>query len=113
MPENLYTPPFLFGNGHVQTVFPVLFRKVEGIVYERERIATVDMDFLDLDWSVKGHDRLAVISHGLEGDSRRTYVRGMVKAVNDGGWDALAWNYRSCSGEPNRLLKSYHNGVTQ
>ncbi|MDA8134345.1 MAG: alpha/beta fold hydrolase [Desulfobacteraceae bacterium] len=112
MPENLYTPPFLFGNGHVQTIFPVLFRKVESILYERERITTVDKDFLDLDWSVKGHDRLAVISHGLEGDSHRAYVKGMVKAVNDGGWDALAWNYRSCSGEPNRLLRSYHNGVT-
>ena len=112
MTENLYAPPFLFGNGHVQTIFPVLFRKVEDILYERERITTFDKDFLDLDWSVKGHDRLAVISHGLEGDSRRAYIKGMVKAVNEGGWDALAWNYRSCSGEPNRLLRSYHNGVT-
>ncbi|MFA5907095.1 MAG: alpha/beta fold hydrolase [Desulfobacula sp.] len=112
MPDNLYVPPFLFGNGHVQTIFPVLFRKVESVRYERERIATLDNDFIDLDWSVNGHDRLAVISHGLEGCTDRAYVKGMVKAVNDGGWDALAWNYRSCSEEPNRLLRSYHNGVT-
>ncbi len=82
MPENLYTPPFLFGNGHVQTIFPVLFRKVGSVLYERERIATFDNDFLDLDWSVKGHDRLAVISHGLEGNTHRAYVKGMVKAVS-------------------------------
>ncbi len=112
MPDNLYAPPLFFGNGHVQTIFPVLFRKVESVRYERERITTLDNDFLDLDWSVKAHDRLAIISHGLEGCTHRAYVKGMVKAVNDGGWDALAWNYRSCSEEPNRLLRSYHNGVT-
>jgi hypothetical protein len=58
------------------------------------------------------HNRLVIISHGLEGNANRAYVRGMVRAVNDGGWDALAWNYRSCSGEPNQRLRSYHNGVT-
>jgi len=112
LPQKQYDPPFLFENGHVQTIFPVLFRKVEAVQYERERITTVDNDFLDLDWSLKGHGRLAIISHGLEGCTHRAYVKGMVKAVNDGGWDALAWNYRSCSGEPNRLLRSYHNGIT-
>ncbi|OGR28531.1 MAG: alpha/beta hydrolase [Desulfobacterales bacterium RIFOXYA12_FULL_46_15] len=112
MPEKYYTPPFLFGNGHVQTIFPVLFRKVDSVRYKRERISTFDNDFLDLDWSVNGHDRLAVISHGLEGNTSRSYVKGMVNALNKDGWDALAWNYRSCSEEPNRLLRSYHNGVT-
>lgn len=112
MPDNNYIPPFLFGNGHIQTTFPVVFRKVHTVCYKRERITTPDNDFLDLDWSKKSHNRLAIISHGLEGSTDRTYVRGMVKAVNDNGWDALAWNYRSCSGEPNLRLRSYHNGVT-
>jgi len=51
-----------------------------------------------------------VISHGLEGDSDRTYVKGMVRALNMYGWDCLAWNFRGCSGQPNRRLKSYHSG---
>jgi predicted alpha/beta-fold hydrolase len=107
-----YCPPFLFGNGHVQTIYPVLFRKTPSLVYTRERITTSDDDFLDLDWSAIGSRRLVIVSHGLEGNTTRTYVKAMVQAVNDGGWDALAWNYRSCSGEPNRQLRSYHNGAT-
>ncbi|MCP4022001.1 MAG: alpha/beta fold hydrolase [Desulfobacteraceae bacterium] len=103
----------LFKNGHVQTIFPVVFRKINSVVYKRDRIETIDKDFLDLDWSQKNHNRLAVISHGLEGNTTRAYVMGMVKALNENGWDALAWNYRSCSGEPNRLLRSYHNGATE
>ncbi len=108
-----YTPPVFFNNGHIQTIFPVLFRKINNVHYYRERIQTPDHDFLDLDWSVHGHDRLAVISHGLEGSTHRAYVKGMVRAVTQNGWDALAWNYRSCSGEPNNRLQSYHNGATR
>ncbi|MCG8686972.1 MAG: alpha/beta fold hydrolase [Desulfobacterales bacterium] len=112
MKDNSYNPPFLFGNGHIQTIYPVLFRKINDVTYTRERIATPDNDFLDLDWSPINSKRLAVISHGLEGDTSRNYIKGMVRAVNQGGWDALAWNYRGCSGEPNTQLRSYHNGAT-
>jgi predicted alpha/beta-fold hydrolase len=85
---------------------------VDGVRYRRERIATPDADFLDLDWSAVGGDSLAVISHGLEGHSERAYVRGMVEAVNAAGIDALAWNFRGCGGEANRRLRLYHNGST-
>lgn len=112
MKDNDYHPPLLYGNGHIQTIYPVLFRKITDVIYTRERITTHDNDFLDLDWSRLNSSRLAVISHGLEGNTTRNYVRGMVKAVNQGGWDALAWNYRGCSGTPNTLLRSYHNGAT-
>ena len=107
-----YAPPLLMKNGHVQTIYPVMCRTVNGMTYQRERITTPDGDFLDLDWSRVDSRRLAVVSHGLEGSSSRNYVRGMVKALNRGGWDVLAWNYRSCSGEPNRRLCFYHNGAT-
>ena len=110
--DNEYHPPWLLGNGHIQTIFPVLFRKIPDLTYTRERIFTPDDDFLDLDWSCIQSRRLAVISHGLEGCSHRTYVKGMARAANCGGWDALAWNYRGCSGEPNQTLRFYHNGAT-
>ncbi|MFH2059617.1 MAG: alpha/beta fold hydrolase [Pseudomonadota bacterium] len=111
MIDHPYKPPLFFNNSHIQTIYPVLFRKV-ATTYQRERIQTFDNDFLDLDWSCHNHDRLAIISHGLEGNTHRAYVKGMVNAVTQKGWDALAWNYRSCSGEPNQQLRSYHNGVT-
>jgi predicted alpha/beta-fold hydrolase len=106
-----YRPPLMLRNGHIQTLYPSLFRKVSGVDYHRRRIDTPDGDFLDLDWSRVGSRRLAVISHGLEGNSDRHYVQGMVKALNADHIDALAWNYRGCSGEPNRRLRMYHNGV--
>ena len=106
-----YRAPILFRNGHLQTIYPTIFRKVEGVVYLRERIETPDGDFLDIDWSRVGGKCLTIISHGLEGNSGRAYVQGMVRAVNEARIDALAWNHRGCSGEPNRLLRMYHNGV--
>jgi predicted alpha/beta-fold hydrolase len=106
-----YKPPCFLKNGHVQTIYPVWFRTAPAVAYQRERINTPDNDFLDLDWSVHQNNRLVIISHGLEGNSHRAYVKGMVNAATRNGWDALAWNYRSCSGEPNKKLRSYHNGV--
>ncbi len=110
MQDNNYRPPPFFRNGHAQTIFPSLFRIVWDIRYRRERIGTPDGDFLDLDWSCVGSRRLAILSHGLEGHTHRAYMRGMVRALNRAHIDALAWNYRGCSGEPNRLLRMYHNG---
>lgn len=85
-------------------------RKVHGVHYERERITTSDGDFLDLDWLDSGKRRLAVLTHGLEGDSHRQYVKGMASIFRKNGWDVLAWNCRSCSGEMNRAKRMYHHG---
>jgi len=104
--------PFYLFNGHLQTIIPSLFRQVEGVQYQRERAVTPDDDFIDIDWSVVGSKALLILSHGLEGDTGRPYITGMVKAFNRQGVDALAWNYRSCSGEPNKLLRSYHLGAS-
>ncbi|OWY22477.1 alpha/beta hydrolase [Sphingobacteriales bacterium UPWRP_1] len=111
IPSSYKAPKWLF-NRHFETIYPYLFRKVGGVHYDRERIDTPDGDFLDLDWSLVGADVLLIVCHGLEGDTGRPYVRGMVKAANLAGYDALAWNYRGCSGEPNRLLRGYHSGAT-
>lgn len=100
----------LFANGHLETIAPVLMRKVQGIQYERERITLSDGDFLDLDWMDHGQKKLAILTHGLEGDTRRQYMLGMAKAFWQKGWDVLAWHCRSCSGEMNLCKRMYHHG---
>lgn len=99
--------------GHYETIVPNLFRSVP-IDYRRERIDTPDGDFLDLDWlDHPKSDRLVVLSHGLEGDSKRVYVASAAKYFHQHGWHALAWNCRSCSGEMNRTGKLYSHGQTE
>lgn len=101
-----------FRSGHLETILPSLLRKIKGVHYERERIDTPDEDFLDLDWLRTGSNKLIIISHGLEGSSDRHYVKSAAKFFHQKGYDVLAWNYRSCSGEMNKALRLYHHGVT-
>jgi predicted alpha/beta-fold hydrolase len=107
-----YLPPFFLYGAHLETIFPALLRRVQLVPYTRERITTPDEDFLDLDWLVNGSDKVAIISHGLEGNSSRAYIKGMAKALHDNGFDVAAWNFRGCSGEMNRQLRFYHSGAT-
>ncbi len=107
-----YNPPFIFKNSHINTIYPTLFRKINDVEYQRIEIPTPDDDFLELDWLKKGSKTLAIISHGLEGSSKRSYIKGMVRALNLNGFDALAWNYRTCGGKINKQLRLYHNGAT-
>ena len=99
-------------NGHFETLLPYLFRPVLKQPYQRERIATPDNDFLDLDWLKGGNDKLLIISHGLESCSRAQYVQGISDLFKHNGYDVLAWNYRGCSGEMNYTSKYYHSGAT-
>lgn len=108
-----YRPPRWLGNGHVQTIFPALFRRLPIVTTERERLELPDGDFLDLAWNTApGTDRVAILTHGLEGTATNPYMQGMAAALGQAGWDVLAWNLRGCSGEANRLLRSYHSGVS-
>ncbi len=117
LPASGHRAPPLLWNGHLQTIAPALFRTVPDVAYERERLELPDGDFLDLDWlrhPTGAADTVAIISHGLEGDTTRPYVRGMARALHQhASVDVLAWNYRSCgTGGPNRLLRAYHLGDT-
>lgn len=106
--------PFWQRGGHLQTMIPGVFRRVKGVEYQRERIETPDGDFLDLDWlrAPAPTRKLVVITHGLESSSEAQYCRGTAKFFAQNGWDALAWNCRSCSGEMNRNFRMYHHGDT-
>ena len=102
-------PPFYQFNGHLQTIIPNMRAGAE-VNYERERILTPDDDFLDLDRINVGSKNLIVLTHGLEGDSNRSYMRNSAKWFSDRGWDVIAWNCRSCSGEMNKTRRLYSHG---
>ena len=105
--------PFWLVNEHWQTILPAVIRNPKRLSYTRERIATRDQDFLDLDFIYNNHNRIAILSHGLEGHSDKNYVRAMARYFNRHDWDTLSWNCRSCSGEMNRTPKLYHHGATE
>lgn len=108
-------PPRYLYNGHLQTVVPSMFRKVTGVDYERERLTLSDGDFVDIDWLEQrslttASKKLIILTHGLEGDSGRHYIRGTAKLFAEHGYDVMAWNCRSCSGEMNRAFRLYNHG---
>ena len=111
-----YNSPIWLRNGHLQTIWPVLFRNPPLPSLWRERLETPDGDFIDIDHipACAGirSGRVAILSHGLEGNSTRRYMLGMAEALNRRGWDVVARNFRGCSGEMNHTLPLYHGGET-
>ena len=107
-----YKPPILFRNNHLNTIYPFLFRN--GIVpdYKRKRFDTGDGDFIDLDTIFNSNNKLAILCHGLEGSSDSQYMRFTSQLLSENGWDVIAMNHRSCSGEMNRKIQMYHSGFT-
>lgn len=96
-------------NKHLETILPALFRKLS-INYKRQRLELADGDFMDLDWVQNNNDRLLLLFHGLEGSSQSQYIKGFAKHFSSQNFDICAVNFRSCSGENNRLITSYHSG---
>lgn len=113
--SSTYLPSAFFRNGHAATIYSGLFRKVTGVYDERERLELPDGDFIDLDWrfAPDKSDTVVILLHGLEGSSQRPYMTASAQQFNAVGIDACAINFRGCSGEPNRLYRSYHSGASE
>ena len=115
MPVDLepFVPAWWCRRAHAQIIASAL-RLVPPIpTLRRERWETSDGDVLGLD--VVGADAgrpILVVLHGFESSSRSPQIRGFLRAASRRRWRALALNFRSCSGEDNRLRRSYHAGDT-
>ncbi|KEQ19336.1 hydrolase [Endozoicomonas numazuensis] len=106
-----FHPSFLLSGPHRQTLWPPLLRQKESLERHRERLKLEDGDFLDLDWCGSNeHSPLVVLLHGLTGSSNSKYILGLQQQLFNQGWQSVAVNFRSCSGEPNHLARSYHSG---
>ena len=112
-----YKPKGPFKNSHFNTIFAAKIRRVYGVKQKRERLVLIDEDFIDIDWSfpqnTKGNSKIVLLFHGLEGTAKRTYMLGTIKQLLDNGYHCAAVNLRSCSGEINSKLRSYHSGASE
>ena len=107
-----FSPTLPFKNGHFNTMYRPLFTK-DICSYTRKRITTWDADFIDLDFSFVGSKTLVLLIHGLEGSSKSRYIASTSNHLNKKGLDTVCFNLRSCSGEDNLLLSTYHSGKTE
>ncbi|MDB0038438.1 alpha/beta fold hydrolase, partial [Polaribacter sp.] len=109
--KSTFFPTLPFRNSHFNTIYRALFMK-ENVRYSRKRVTTWDHDFIDLDFSLVGSQTLVILIHGLEGSSQSKYILGATSEFNNEAIDTVAFNLRSCSGEDNLLLHTYHSGKT-
>lgn len=108
-----FVPARGLASPHAQTLFAYARRFRSGLPLRRERWETPDGDFVDVDFleAPAAAPHLFVL-HGLEGSSRAGYVTSLLLEARRRGWGVAAFNFRSCSGELNRLARSYHSGET-
>ncbi len=139
--QHYRAPNWLIG-GNAQTIWPALFsRRFTGPPpsFTRERWATPDGDFIDVDWldgapgspgtstsppegvspalgrpDARLDDTeakpLLVLFHGLEGSSSSHYAQAFAHWARDHGWRFAVPHFRGCSGELNLAPRAYHSG---
>ena len=133
-----YRAPRWLPGGNAQTIWPALFStRFDGAApaYRRERWATPDGDFIDVDWLVRERGPepaggrapkrtnepsalqrsnasmpLLVLFHGLEGTSSSHYAQSFAHRARSLGWRYCVPHFRGCSGELNLAPRAYHSG---
>lgn len=109
-----FQPNRFWRNPHLQTIWPLLCRPRRKPALERQRLELADGDFIDLDWQLRPADGapILLLIHGLEGSADSHYIRRMLLQAKQHNLAVVVMHQRSCSGEPNRLLRSYHSGAS-
>ena len=112
--KSTYRSPWWLPTGHLQTIYSQWMPR-PNIAYRRERLELEDGDFIDLDWAdaPDAEQALLVFFHGLEGGSGSQYCLNTMASVSARGWTGMVAHFRGCSGEPNRLPRSYHSGDSE
>jgi len=112
-----FKPAWWLPEGHSQTLWRK-FLPEPAPRHCRDRIELDDGDFLDIDWCTEtgmreqSSDKIVILIHGLCGCSQSTYIVSLQEQLARVGLSSVAVNLRGCSGEANRLARSYHSGVS-
>ncbi|MBP8088046.1 MAG: alpha/beta fold hydrolase [Polaromonas sp.] len=114
-----YRAPWWLPGGNLQTIWAA----TRGARYaaarpqfRRERWATPDNDFVDVDWITDdavdspAQRPLLVVFHGLEGSSASHYAEAFADAARARQWACAVPHFRGCSGEINLAPRAYHSG---
>ena len=109
--QSAYKPAWYLRNRHLQTILPNITHPASPQV-KKQRVELDDGDFIDLLWSNTQSSQTLLILHGLEGSAKSAYVKRILNYCNQQNIAAVLMHFRGCSGEQNRLLRSYHSGET-
>ncbi len=121
-----FKPAWWLKNGHLQTIWGSLFRKIKSLPTSAQRIELEDGDFIDLEWLQKKNSTnssanqlraseapILLLLHGLEGSIESNYIKGLLRKVEHLSWKIAVMHFRGCSEDTNRLARSYHSGETE
>ena len=112
-----YSAPSWLPGGHLQTIWPALWsRRFDAAppLWRRERWATPDDDFVDVDFceapSAQTARPLLILFHGLEGSSSSHSSQAFADWGLQHGCDIAVPHFRGCSGSLNLAPRAYHSG---
>jgi hypothetical protein len=103
-------------NSHIQTVYSSLFRKLLNLYFVKKQFHLSDGDFLECYWhntpKQTTNTPLVILFHGLAGSYESPYIQGVVQELSNNGFNSVLMHFRGCTGEDNKLPRSYHSGDT-
>ena len=113
-----YKAPAWLPGGNLQTIWAATrARRHLGPPphFTRERWATPDGDFVDVDHLQRPPGAAPpaqhlVLFHGLEGSSASQYAQAFATVARQHGWAYSVPHFRGCSGELNLAPRAYHSG---
>lgn len=107
-----FQAPWWLKSPHTQTLWSTFFKKRPKLALKNHRIELADGDFIDLAITDINNKPLVLILHGLEGSLDSHYAKPLMQKLDQSGYGAVFMHFRGCSGERNRLDRSYHSGDT-
>lgn len=112
--KSAFQPHPWLKNPHFQTIVASKFRQCEPVQLSHERLSLPDGDFVDVALhTANPGGPIVCIFHGLQGSIKSTYASGIINTLLAAKFNIAFMHFRGCSGEPNRLAKSYHSGHTE
>ena len=111
-----YRAPSWLPGGNLQTIWAATRSTRfpgEPPRFTRERWATPDGDFIDVDHLAGTPADAAhhlVLFHGLEGSTESQYAQAFAHVARERGWAYSVPHFRGCSGELNHAPRAYHSG---